>query len=153
MLIDQLLEIFGPVSSKADEIVGQAKVLWQQKQQSDALDLLCEHMQTHSSQVSEALPTLRQLKDLVGGQVGAQDNEILQLKLHAKKQDQHMRRQDTRLEVLEKKVTKAEGAYEKRQQRGLLGHAAYALAKIIEQYIYGPAGFPYGLAHNLEQDA
>jgi len=31
-LIDQLLETFGPVSSKADEIVGQAKVLWQHDQ-------------------------------------------------------------------------------------------------------------------------
>ncbi|KAL3137148.1 hypothetical protein ABBQ32_006716 [Trebouxia sp. C0010 RCD-2024] len=148
VLIDQLLESFGSGSTKADEVVGQAKVLWQQNQQSDALDLLCEHIQTHSSQVSEALPKLRQLKDLVekvGGQVDAQDSKILQLELQVKKQNQHIRRQDTRIEVLEKKVNKADGAYDKRQQRVLLGQAAYALAKIIEQYVYGPAGFPHGL--------
>lgn len=48
-LIVQLLERFGPVSSKADEIVGQAKVLWQQDQPSDALDLLFEFSQAKAA--------------------------------------------------------------------------------------------------------
>jgi hypothetical protein len=147
-LIDQLLSTFGPVSTNADEIVGQAKILWQQDQQSEALDLLVDFIQAHSSKVSEAIPTLRKLKDLsekVGGQLDVQDSKILQLELRVKKQDQCIKRQDTRIEVLEKNASKAAGAYDKRQQRVLLGQAAYALAKIIEQYVYGPAGFPHGL--------
>ena len=40
----------------------------------------------------------------------------------------------------------------------LLGQAAYALAKIIEQYVYGPAGFPHGLSlpvslNNIDKDS
>ena len=123
-------------------------MLWQQSQQSDALEILCNYIQTHSSQVSEVLPTLTQLKDIVpevGGRVGAQDSKILQRELHVKKQDQHIRRQDIRIEVLEKNASKAAGVYDKRQQRVLLEQAAYALAKTIEQYVYGPTGFPYGL--------
>ena len=81
----------------------------------------------------------------MGGQVDAQDSKILQLDLHVKKQDQCIIRQDTRIEVLEKNASKSAGTKDKRQQRVLLGQAAYALAKIIEQYVYGPAGFPHGL--------
>jgi len=112
------------------------------------LDLLFEFSQAQGSKVSEAIPVLNRLKDLlekVGGQVDAQDSKILQLELHVKKQDQRIIRQDTRIEVLEKNASKSAGTKDKRQQRVLLGQAAYALAKIIEQYVYGPAGFPHGL--------
>jgi len=53
-LIDQLLSTFGPVSTNADEIVGQAKILWQQDQQSD-VDFV---------ESSEARPPLSLLKHL-----------------------------------------------------------------------------------------
>ena len=121
---------------------------WQQEQQSEALELLLDFTQAQSSNVSEALPTLHKLKGLLeemGGQVDAQDSKILQLELHVKKQDQRIMRQDTRIENLEKNASKAAGTKDKRQQRVLLGQAAYALARIIEQYVYGPAGFPHGL--------
>lgn len=81
----------------------------------------------------------------MGGQVDAQNSKLLQLELHVKKQDQRIIRQDTRIEVLERNASKSAGIKDKRQQRVLLGQAAYAFAKIIEQYVYGPAGFPHGL--------
>ena len=102
-------------------------------QQSEALDLLLEFTQAQSSKVSEAVPKLKELKGLlekVGGQVDALDSKILQLELHNKKQDQRIIRQDTRIETLEKNASKAAGAKVKRQQRVLLGQAAYALVKI-----------------------
>ena len=101
-LLDQLLKIFRPVSSQADETISQAKVLWQQDQQSDALDLLFEFIQPQSSKVSEAIPILNELKGVlekVGCPVDLQDSKILQLELHAKELDQRIIRQDARIEV------------------------------------------------------
>ena len=66
VLIDQLLENLGPVSSKADEVVGQANILWQQEQQSEALELLLDFTQAQSSNVSEALPTLHKAEGPLG---------------------------------------------------------------------------------------
>lgn len=135
-------------SCSGECLQGQGRPLWQQHQQSDALDSLLCNTQAHNSKVCKAAPTLRRLKDIVekvGGQVDAQDGRILQLGLRLKQQDQCIRSQILRIEVLEKNASKAVLAKEKRQQRVLLGQAAYALAKIIEQYVYGPAGFPHGL--------
>ena len=53
--IEQLLVIFEPVSSEADEVVCQAKTKWQSGQQSEALDLLVDFVDNHSSKVSEAI--------------------------------------------------------------------------------------------------
>ena len=83
---------------------------------------------------------------------------MLQLELHVKKQDQRIIRQDTRINSLEKNASQAAGTRDKRQERVLLGQAAYALAKIIEQYVYGPAGFPHGLGlpvplNKIDKDA
>lgn len=118
------------------------------------MDLLLEFTQAQSSNVSEAVPKLKESKGLlekVGGQVDALDRKVLQLW-------QRIKTQDKRIETLEKNASKSAGDKDKRQQRVLLGQAAYALAKIIEQYVYGPAGFPHGLGlpvslNNIDKDS
>ena len=146
--IDQLLVIFEPVSSEADEVVCQAKTMWESDQQSDALELLIDFVNNHSSKVSEAIPKLRELKDILesmGGQVDAQESKILQLESHIKQQDQQIKKQDRRIGVLEENANRAAAAKNRKRQQVLLGQAAYTLAKIIEQYVYGPAGIPHSL--------
>lgn len=89
--------------------------------------MLVEFVQTHGSKVPEIDPTLRRLKDDMEGvrlQVVAQDNNMLQLEQLFKRQDQHMQRQDARIEVLEQNSKRADATRAKERQRILLGQAA-----------------------------
>ena len=114
--------------------MSQAKVLWQQDQQRDAFDLLVALVQTYSSKTCDTSPTLKDPTDKVGLQVDTQNNKLLQLEQRHNRQNQHMRRQDVRIEHLEQKNRRADAARAKKQQRILLGQAAYALSKIIEGF-------------------
>ena len=86
-------------------------------------------------------------------EVQVQDCRLLQLKLQINSHDKQIERQRRRIEILEQYAAEAAAAKGREQQRILLGQAAYALSKVVEDHVYSSVGYPgsLGLPVSLKQ--
>ena len=140
-LIDQLQKALQGQCSAADEVVGAAKLLWQDNQQEAALDRLINFVDIHGSKIAQQLPVLQKLRALqeqLGHGAEAQDKRIRKLEAQVHSQQQAIGH-------IQQDAASAKAASAKRFEQLLLGQAAYSLSGVIELYIYGPGGDPGAL--------
>jgi hypothetical protein len=146
-VIDMLHRSLEGACSIADETVGQAKVLWQQNRQSDAFDLLITFVENHSSTLSQQLPVLTRLKELlesIGNHIEAQDRRLVAL-------EEQMKEQRATINGLMQERDKAVAGRERQQQKVLLGQLAYKLSGLVESFVYGSGGSGSLVPRSLKQ--
>ena len=145
-VVDELSKELSSISSGTDECIVSAKNAQSLGDTKRAADLLLRGLETAGSRVALQASTLKRLKQLLqstGSQLEAQETRIAELERRVGQQ-QHMlvqqqnilgQQQNMLLEV-QQEHDRARQARGRTLQKALLHQSAYALASVVEAYVY-----------------